>query len=158
MFVSPLFLLNRVFLTKALIVLTMNKEFKEQLINALKEHYDSKGYYGDTLTIAERIVSSGVIEATWTTGGISGGNCWGGEARYPVDAEEEPDLEELDYILEKLASSVTFLQYKIIVRKTVTKEDGGSNSDYYGNYTNSSKKILNLENLYKELVALNYVN
>lgn len=78
---------------------------------------------------------------------MSGGNCWGNDANYPVDSEPEPAFELFDNILEKVCPNVTFLQYKKICNKVI-KYDTRIQNEYYGNYYHYSIKKANYHELY----------
>ena len=100
-------------------------------------------------TLGYNINTKKDISIEWIVGGREGGNCWGDEARYDVDQEEEPEFEELDNILNKICPNITFLQYKKIlsfIDKKVEEDYG-----WYGNYNLVAKKSLNLLTLYNYL-------
>lgn len=95
------------------------------------------------------------LTVDWTTGGMSGGNCWGDSPSYSVESEEEPDLEVLDEILMEESPTLTYMEYRmmikdpnLIIRRTWT------DSEYYGNHYNKASKQLDLEVLwsYMELI------
>lgn len=91
------------------------------------------------------------IKVEWRVGGQGGGSCWDdGETdrHYPLDADPEEELTELDKILEIFAPNLTFLQYKKLTREVVTRGSRTQN-DYYGNYTSYASKSVNLEVLYR---------
>jgi len=90
-----------------------------------------------------------LCSSSWTTGGMTGGTCWSSE-HYPIEAEPECELEELDKILEFLCPGITYLQYKKIERLiTITFKNDGS--DYYGNWTEYKYKRISLTVLYRAL-------
>lgn len=91
-------------------------------------------------------------EYQWSVGGMSGGNCWGGEPTYSSYAEDGPDDTELDGILELVAPRITFLQYKRL--GDVYDRRDKTNYEYYGNYTYYKIKSLNLRKLYSKLVEI----
>jgi hypothetical protein len=91
------------------------------------------------------------LEATWTTGGMSGGSCWGDDANYPVDAEPEPDDTTVDTILERVAPSLTFLQYRKLMRADLYERTNGVQNEYYGNYTTWTRRTLKLRTFYAAL-------
>lgn len=99
--------------------------------------------------INQHDVMNGRIEVQWTTGGMSGGNCWGDDANYPIEGDPEPELEKFDSIIEHLfGGGINLSNYKKLCRSLI-KTETGSYNEYYGNYTNWSKKYVNLEELYK---------
>lgn len=90
----------------------------------------------------------------WTTGGMSGGSCWGDEPS-PIEAEPEPDIEFLDKLLEEFCPEITFIQYRKMMRLdglVVVTE--GSDYEYYGNYSRYSEKTVNLGILYDAIVDI----
>ena len=92
------------------------------------------------------------IYIEWTTGGRSGGSCWGHEADGVVESEPEPSFDELDRILEAVCPQISFLVYKGLVRDCVDTLSGTSN-DYYGNYTSYAIKQVKLYDLYISLLS-----
>jgi hypothetical protein len=91
------------------------------------------------------------IYIQWTTGGASGGSCWGTEAT-PCGGEEKPDFTSLDTILEHFAPKITFLQYKKL--NNLIKETEFSVSEYYGNYSDYKREYIILKELYETLQDL----
>jgi len=92
-----------------------------------------------------------IYPVTWTTGGLTGGNCWGGSANEPVEAEPEPELTVLDDILLDVFPSLTFMQFRVLMREDIVKVTTGTDSEYYGNYYRYSKKELDVDALYRAL-------
>lgn len=116
-----------------------------------QEKYHSKDYlYCDkdyrTLKKGETPDLDCVLYSEWSTGGMSGGNCWddSGPRGYSSD-EPEPEFTELDLILEKCIPNITYLQYK----KLATKIDFSSytKDEYYGNCVNYSVKTIRLKDI-----------
>jgi hypothetical protein len=100
--------------------------------------------------------NEGKLEVTWTTGGMTGGSCWNDgveDPHYPVEAEEEPEFEALDKVLEALCPQITFLQYKKLV-KSVVSRDATSENEYYGNYYDKMTKSVDL-NVLKQYLKQN---
>lgn len=86
------------------------------------------------------------LSVQWTTGGMTGGSCWmdGDEdPHYPVEAEKEPEFDDLDKIIEGICPTITFIQYKNLV-KAVVKEESYTDNEYYGNHYDRAKKSVNL--------------
>lgn len=96
-------------------------------------------------------IKLGYIEEQWTTGGLTGGSCWGDEANRPVSSEPEPELNALDRILEKICPNITLIQYKKLVHSVVSYRSG-TNHEYYGNYYEYSSKRVYLENLERYVI------
>lgn len=93
------------------------------------------------------------ISISWTVGGRTGGNCWGGEANESVTAESEPEFESLDLILTEICPHISFLQYKKLTREMV-KAEGKAESEYYGNYYDKAIKSVDLTELEKYLKTI----
>ena len=70
---------------------------------------------------------------SWRIGGLTGGNCWGGNADQSISAEDPAEFTQLDNFLEKSFPKITFLQYKKLL--PLIKTQDFSVSEYYGNYT-----------------------
>jgi hypothetical protein len=87
------------------------------------------------------------IYISWSTGGQSGGSCWGNSEHYAVEGEAQPDFDELDKILEAICPEITFMKYKNLCREVI-KDDSYCSNDYYGNYTNYARKVVGMRNLY----------
>ena len=98
------------------------------------------------------------IYESWTAGGVMGGSCWSdSKADQPVEPELEPELSELDIILEAICPSIPFLTYKIMSSKIVKRETKNE-GDYYGNSTIKGYKYVNLRELYDFLVEKEIIN
>ena len=96
-----------------------------------------------------------VLRISWATGGASGGNCWGDEASYFSNSEDEPEFEELDKLLLLVAPSITFLQYKLISKLISTEET--TEYEYYGNYTEYKTKEIKINDLWNALKEMKLV-
>lgn len=86
----------------------------------------------------------------WCIGGRDGGNCWGNNYSYSIDAEEEPEI-GIDELLEQVCPNITYLQYKKIIKDVVHKEQKEIR-EYYGNYRIVKYKIIIYRDLYDALV------
>jgi len=95
------------------------------------------------------------LETSWTVGGMTGGSCWGTEADQSVSADDEPEMHDLDKILEETAPALTFLQYKSICRLLKTVDS--TESEYYGNYYDKRTKWIDARELFEALVKMGYV-
>ena len=95
-----------------------------------------------------------VYPLSWTTGGIAGGNCWSEGGHYSIESEPEPEFDCLDEIFEDVYPSLTFLQYRRLMKAGIETVEDNSYSEYYGNYHSGKKKTLDLEKLYGALAAL----
>jgi len=94
------------------------------------------------------------ISVDWTTGGMSGGDCWGHKATSFVSDEQPEELTDLDKILESVCPDISFLQYKNISR-AVVENFSYTNNEYYGNVTNHAGKECDLKKLYNTLIEKN---
>ncbi len=88
---------------------------------------------------------------SWVTGGMGGGNCWGDSANYEVEAEPEPDLRDIDQLLETVCENLTLVKYRKVMA-AVVKWDSHTDSEYYGNYTTYGSITVNYRDLYDQLV------
>lgn len=106
-----------------------------------------KGYYGPTLK----------LKVEWLTGGAWGGNCWDDSdpSSYGPEPDPEPELEQLDTILEKVAPTIGFLQYKTLMQKV--KRDARTEYEYYGNHTSYGIKEILVEDIWEFLQEKGYV-
>jgi hypothetical protein len=109
--------------------------------------------YGDSIILygaGELCTREPALIHAWSTGGMQGGSCWGGEPHYyATPSESEPEWEMLDQILEFFCPNLSFLRYKGIMRLVNTADY--SEGEYYGNPTNYSIKILKLATLWEYL-------
>lgn len=94
------------------------------------------------------------LHREWTTGGVTGGSCWGGVADQPVSGEEEPEDTFLEEILELLVPNLTYLQYRKLVKANLYDKYDAGYTDYYGNYTTREGRRLSIERLYNTLVEI----
>lgn len=95
------------------------------------------------------------IIATWVTGGMSGGSCWGDRADRNVSPEKPLDVTEvLAYWMMRNTPDVTFLVYNDIVTdsETISVSDDGTHYEYYGNYTTRDRTTLNVTKLVAKLI------
>lgn len=92
----------------------------------------------------------GKIREKWSTGGMSGGSCWGDEPEYFSCDEKEPEFLYLDSIIEYYYPKVGFIQYKRLIQELV-KYSSDREYCYYGNYDDYSIKEVDLKKLYFKL-------
>jgi hypothetical protein len=90
------------------------------------------------------------LAESWTTGGLSGGSCWGGEPDTGVQGEREPEFRDFDTILEHFYRAVTFLAYKRLTAELVHYADYTEN-EHYGNYYHKAEKWIDLKELFEVL-------
>lgn len=94
------------------------------------------------------------VAITWITGGMAGGSCYGGDM-YEVSESQEPKFQVLRDILREVAPEITFLDYDAIESGAVFTEE--THREYYGNWTQESKRAIGLRTLYDELIARGYL-
>lgn len=95
----------------------------------------------------------GVIDAfvvCWVSGGIEGGNCWNDGGHHNITCEEEPELDPLIDVLEKLEISLRDGRKILSLVKTGGFEERG----YYGNFTRYSYKYVSFDAIFDKLVEL----
>jgi hypothetical protein len=101
-----------------------------------------------------------VIMTHWSSGGVSGGSCWddgSNDPHYPVSGDDEPELVELDIILDVVCPQMTRKEYKQLlngVQPELVQYEEWSVSEYYGNYTDYRLKQVSLRRLYERLTAM----
>ena len=84
----------------------------------------------------------------WCVGGTCG-SCWGDRVS-PVTPDKQPDFEELDELLMNVCPSITFLQYKKIMRSCVDFEENYE-SEYYGGGCTYKRYVCDMKKLYSTL-------
>jgi len=89
-----------------------------------------------------------IIGCDWSTGGLHG-NCWD-STMSSSDAQEEPELQDLDTILTHFAPKITFLQYKTLCKELI-KRGTTCEMEYYGGHSNYGYKYIELRALYDYL-------
>lgn len=99
---------------------------------------------------ADRIVSNKIF-VEWETGGMDGGNCWGGEAEPYYVNDPEPAFKDLELVLEVFSRKIPTAKYYEVVGSCIKREYRTSESDYYGNETNYESKTVNLNELFVSL-------
>jgi hypothetical protein len=99
--------------------------------------------------------SFNLFEIEWRTGGVTGGNCWGDEANEPVDADQEPEFDDLNRALELFAPNITYLHYRTLASQF--EMDERCQSEYYGNCYYYAIKRITLDVLYLFLKDRKYI-
>jgi hypothetical protein len=90
-----------------------------------------------------------VVYQRYETGGMGGGSCWDDSDPSPYSTDERPNFDVLDAVLKKIAPDVSYLKYKEIEKRIVSKNE--TEYEYYGNSTDWEVKFIVLEDLYKLL-------
>jgi len=109
--------------------------------------------YRKFLELITDIVGTGLeeIHVKWSTGGISGGSCWGtSEPQRYISTQSAEELSELDEILKLVCPNISFLVYKDIYGKVVHEEQY-SQYEYYGNQTDYTIRFCLLSELFDVL-------
>lgn len=86
---------------------------------------------------------------SWTTGGTSGGSCWGDDPRPFTSDEPEPNWDDLDRILEHFCPNITYIRYKGVMR--VAKTGTWTRNEYYGNSTNYAIRAMPIKALWEHM-------
>jgi adenylate kinase family enzyme len=89
----------------------------------------------------------------WTTGG-SYGSCWG-DRLTPVTPDDQPEFDVLDELLCDICPTITFLQYKKIMKSCVEFEESYE-SDYYGGGCSYKNYVCDMKKLYEMLNDFGY--
>lgn len=98
------------------------------------------------VTQRKQVTKDNIYYEEWIVGGVTGGNCWGDEASIAVTADEEPEFDSIDRILEHFVPQITFLQYKQLGKLVNTIER--TDYEYYGNSYEKRIKYVKLGDLY----------
>lgn len=143
---------------------SINKTLYEEPSQSLQDHYKLKIVRMKVMKkmtykqfVKKYDISEKLTSGSWCTGGMSGGDCWGGTPQYSVEADEECEFVELDSLLEEICPTITFLQYKKILSECVKTEESRDN-DYYGNYTNHKNFVCDTKKLYDFLSRRSLIN
>lgn len=91
-------------------------------------------------------IDDGVIVQKHISGGASGGNCWGDDARYFRNEKSAEEFLPLDRILLAVAPEITYLKYREVQNLIVEGND--HDHEYYGNYTDYLTYSLDVRKLY----------
>lgn len=94
-----------------------------------------------------------IVAVQWITGGLTGGNCWQDHDETcweSMSGDPEPELTDLDTILEHFKPDISFIQYKRLYQELIERGEHRSN-EYYGNYTDYAHKFIRLRRLYNYL-------
>lgn len=99
-----------------------------------------------------------ILRVEWSTGGMSGGNCWNDCApTYRASDEQPAEFQLLDTILEHFKPNISFIQYKLLTQTLV--EHGSRTSDeYYGNSSEYATKTIELEKLFNYMNEKQWLN
>ena len=90
---------------------------------------------------------------SWTTGG-TWGNCWGDKGE--CEPEPQPEFEEFDRLIERVAPNITFMKYKRLYNECVTVETDYE-YDYYGGCCNKAYYKCDLRKLYDMMEEMNLI-
>ena len=95
------------------------------------------------------------LQEEWISGGMEGGNCWGDEP-FPIDdIDPEPNgIAHLDTLLERVCPDISYLKYRRL--ESMFERNEHMDREYYGNYTITSSKSINIQCLWEYLTE-NYV-
>lgn len=112
-------------------------------------HDLTKGEYAERVKIegTRKVrMETNQISIKWVIGGMTGGNCWGDHADQAVNAEDEPDFEALNQILEHVCPNISYLMYRKLEKLIET--DHETDHEYYGNYRDYAIRKISLEKLH----------
>lgn len=97
-----------------------------------------------------------VIYSRYTTGGVTGGSCWGDSNLRPYTCE--PDKEHmavLDIVLEALKPDIRYLD-AVKLRRMTSNNNQTKSDDYYGNYSEYYIEWISLAVVEEFVSNLNY--
>lgn len=89
----------------------------------------------------------------WTTGG-TWRDCWNNKGECTPDPQ--PEFEEFDRLVEKVAPNITFMKYKKLYNECVTVETDHE-YDYYGGCCHKAYYKCDLRKLYDMMVEMNVI-
>ena len=90
---------------------------------------------------------------TWTTGG-TWGDCWGGKGE--CDPDPQPEFEEFDRLIERVAPNITFMKYKRLYSECVEILNDYE-CDYYGGRRTTARYRCDLKKLYDMMEEMNLI-
>ncbi len=124
------------------------KEVAKHVAIHLELEHDIYGYRNKKSEVKGKFL----VSDKWTTGGASGGNCYGDDAKTIYFAEKEKPLTDLDKLLGQLMPSISYLRYKNV--ESLIEIHNWHESEYYGNYYDYAVKYIDLVDLFKEIQDL----
>ena len=89
----------------------------------------------------------------WTTGG-TWGDCWGNKGE--CTPESQPEFEQFDSLIERVAPNISFMKYKRLYNECVTVETNNE-YDYYGGCCYKAYYMCDLRKLYDMMVEMNLI-
>jgi hypothetical protein len=90
---------------------------------------------------------------SWTTGG-TWGNCWGDKGE--CEPEPQPEFEEFDRLIERVAPNITFMKYKRLYSECVEILNDYE-CDYYGGRRTTARYRCDLKKLYDMMEEMNLI-
>ena len=133
-------------------------------VSIRKEMEKKKGWYSHSGNMdhvkgsVKLDIDNHYLYVQWCSGGISGGSCWDSgdsDPHYARSGDAEPEFDDVDTVLTKICPTLSFLQYKQLM-KIVTRDEYSEN-EYYGNCTNYTYKKVKLRDLLNELVRMELI-
>lgn len=98
-------------------------------------------------------IKNTTIEESWYVGGYSGGNCWGGTAKYSsVGDENKPEFDVFDRIVEIYKPDISFFAYKRLRFKLIENFQSEIN-EYYGNSSIYNGVRFDLKVFYNDVIG-----
>lgn len=107
--------------------------------------------YQEFLSKIEGVITNELVSERWCTGGLTGKNYSGEGESVPVTPDEQPELQQLDAILEIVCPTISFLAYKKLCSNVIATADCPTSSDYCGNHYNYKVKYFTTHTLYAYL-------
>lgn len=108
--------------------------------------------------ISNQYVGNDALYAEWSTGGMSGGNCWDDAEPTHYSSDDKPkDLTDLDKILTAVRPNTSFLEYRALTSELI-KHGTRSESEYYGNSSDYAYTYIFIKDLYNYLNGKGWLN
>lgn len=122
----------------------MNVTFEEFLEECKKfyRNYDDESFWN----YYNCIKIEPFLYIKWSTGGKSGGSCWGGVPEGYTSTEKEPNFDCLDNILANYCPNISYLKYKKLAE--LIDIEYYTENEYYGNSTDYCVKKIEIRKLY----------
>lgn len=116
----------------------MNRYFLEEIGGQSFNRYGSNNYQTimELETLINSVYSHGAVGVIWQTGGSEGGHVWQkrNESQPYTSDSEKPNNDVIDYILEHTVPTLSFIQYRSMMKSLTQHQDNIHESEYYGNF------------------------
>lgn len=93
----------------------------------------------------------------WHSGGVGGGSCWdtGESEHHEIEGEPEPEFDAFDTLLTGVWPSITFLEYKRLMKLIKVENFDYNINEYYGNSSSHSVRAIKIKEIYESMMSFN---